>query len=63
MKTTTEIGIYEINEQLLANSSEHQLEVSSHWNDSDRVMLRWGTGPSITVVAEQLKKAVDRATR
>ena len=63
MKTVTEIGIYEIAGEVVANPDEHRLKVLSHWNSDDRVVLQWGKGPSITVIAEQLKRAIDRATR
>ena len=63
MKTITEIGIYEIADVSVAHPDEHMLQISSHWNSDDRVVLEWGKGKSITVIAEQLKRAIDRATR
>ena len=63
MKTVTEIGIYEIAGEEVANPDDHKLKIISHWNSDDRVVLQWGNDTSITVIADQLKTAIDRATR
>ena len=62
IKVTNEIKIYEIDDQELKSISNAQpLIVKSHWNNDNVVVLEIG-GVKYTVVAKDLKAAIDNAT-
>lgn len=56
MKVSCEVNIYEENGKD-ACLEDQKLSVRSHWNCSDRVVLEY-KGINITVLAEELKKAI-----
>lgn len=60
MKTQTEIEIYETNGEKSKPCNYPTLTIESHWNNRDRVNLVFDK-KIITVVAEELKKAIDNA--
>ena len=59
MKITNELHIYEMEDIKI---SDKFLVVASHWNYSDRVVLKFPDGKSVTVLAKELHAAIDNAT-
>lgn len=59
MKVTTEIRVYEINE-VDTGTEEVSILIESHWNLTDRVILRIGN-TNYTVIAEDLIMAIKNA--
>jgi hypothetical protein len=62
MKVTNEIKVYELdNKGSFPGDDELCLLVKAHWNRDSMVVLEIG-GHAYTVVAEELKKAINNAT-
>ena len=62
MKVINKIGILEINGQRLTHGDPNpDLIISSHWNYTNRVILKFPNGDSITVLRRQLEKAISNA--
>lgn len=61
MKTVNEIDIYELDGKAQEMLSKPKLHVSNHWNLSRMVTLRID-GKDYTVLASELKRAIDNAT-
>jgi len=60
MKIQTEIGIFELAGEK-CDTEVNRLRVLNHWNDRDRVVLQWGGGNAITVIADDLIRAIKNA--
>ena len=58
METTVTINVYEIDEEEVI---DQKMEVQSHWNRDDFVDIKIN-GKTYTVLALELKKAIDNAT-
>lgn len=61
MKVLNEITILELDGTDTFGLDRPQLEVRSHWNDRDFVVLHYGE-MTITVCANDLEKALSNAT-
>ena len=61
MKTTSEIEIYETNGEESPIANYPLMTVESHWNRNEMIVLKIGK-KSVTVLADELKKAIDNAT-
>ncbi len=61
MKTVSEIKIYEVDGSEVKDPKGPKLHVSNHWNLSRMVNLIMG-GKTVTVLASDLKRAIDNAT-
>lgn len=64
IKVTNRVGIYE-KEGRQVNFTDNHLEIRSHWNDSDRVVIVYQTPDGqvidITVIAKDLLAAIVNA--
>lgn len=61
MKTNSVINIYEVNgEDVSGGDDAPKLEVKSHWNRRNLVVLSFG-GKEITVPADELLRAIRNA--
>lgn len=64
VETKARVRCYEVNGEDVAPSEDEFLTVETHWNSEDRVVLkRRGGRGSLTVVADDLRKAIDRCSR
>lgn len=61
MTVTNEIKIYETNGKETPIGENPILEVRSHWNNDNLVVIEID-GKTVTVVASQLEKAIHNAT-
>lgn len=61
MKTVNEIKVYEVDGTETKGLHPPELHVSNHWNLSRMVVL-WIGGKKYTVLASELKRAIDNAT-
>ena len=62
MKTITELKIYEIDGEEQIALQMPTITIESHWNRRNLVILNVpGIGKKMTVVAEELKMAIDNA--
>lgn len=62
MKTITEITIYEIDGETQEGLSMPKMDIESHWNRSNLVVLSVpGIGKKMAVLAQELKMAIDNA--
>ncbi len=62
IKVTCEVKVYEVDGKEAKHSpSDEPVIVSSHWNYRDRVVLTLN-GKSVTVLADDLEKAINNAT-
>ena len=61
MKVINTIRVYEEDDEEIKIGTEKELQIVSHWNYKDFVVLEF-EGKSITVNAEDLKKAIENAT-
>lgn len=61
IEVTNRVKIYEVNGQEENVAKDDHLIVSSHWNEPSKVELVIA-GDKITVVAKDLRAAIDNAT-
>jgi len=61
IKVSNKVPIYEVNGKEVNYIDESKLVVESHWNENDKVVLKFGRR-NITVVARDLTSAIDNAT-
>jgi hypothetical protein len=60
LKTTTGITVYEVDGKD-ALPSLPDLKISSHWNWGESVVIETPDGKKYTVIAEELKRAIENA--
>jgi len=61
MEVSNKINIYEKNGAELKISESQKLEVLSHWNRKEFVVIKF-EDKSITILANELSKAISNAT-
>ena len=61
MHVQNKLQIYEINGSDVPVGKEPKLLVESHWSIKNRIVLSVG-GKKITVIADDLRRAIDNAT-
>lgn len=61
MTVTTTVEVYEVDDKKVEIGSTKEISVISHWNYGDRVILQV-EGKSVTVIAKDLKLAIENAT-
>lgn len=64
IKVESLVEVYEVagKETPTMNNKRPQLSVSGHWLEEKKVVLKIGDGESITVIASDLRAALDNAT-
>jgi hypothetical protein len=58
----SKVQVYEVNGKDAPAIDGPKLTVTSHWNLNDRVTLQFDGGEKFTVVAADLRAAIDNAT-
>jgi len=61
MEIVTKIKVYETDKKEEKGLDEPILQVKSHWNYNDRVLLELSQGFSITVLKDDLERAIQNA--
>lgn len=62
MKVINELKCYEVNDEKIEGLVYPILKVESHWNDTNKVVLRLLDGRTYTLIARDLIKAINNAT-
>ncbi|MBU6232250.1 hypothetical protein KGP36_06470 [Patescibacteria group bacterium] len=65
MEVQNKIRVYEIDDNDTPIGSDYLMIIRSHWNDEDMVILELpleAKGKSVTVVAKDLRMAMENAT-
>lgn len=63
MKVEAEVKMYERGGKEVGVGEDATVTVLNHWNRRDFVLLRVGDGPEITLVADDLRRALDAAQK
>ena len=61
IEVTSKVSIYEVKDETVPIGKNVEMDVSSHWNHDEWVVLKF-QGKEITVNAADLKAAINNAT-
>lgn len=62
IEVTARVQVYEVNGEEVKSIVASYVNIKSHWNRNDMVVLEFKNGVTLTVVASDLEKAIQNAT-